>query len=32
MKKECDTCHKNEDDWKLTADGEKLFKDMLAKQ
>jgi hypothetical protein len=26
---ECDTCHKNEEDWKLTDDGEKLFKEML---
>ena len=29
---ECDSCHKNEEDWKLTADGEKLFKEMLALQ
>ncbi len=29
---ECDSCHKNEEDWKLTADGEKLFKEMLAIQ
>jgi hypothetical protein len=29
---ECDGCHKNEDDWKLTDDGEKLFKDLLALQ
>jgi hypothetical protein len=28
----CDSCHKNEEDWKLTADGEKLMKDLLAKQ
>ena len=26
---ECDTCHKNEQDWKLTDDGEKLFKELL---
>jgi hypothetical protein len=32
MKVECDSCHKNEEDWKLTADGEKLFKDLMAKQ
>ena len=31
-KYECDSCHKNEEDWKLTADGEKLFKEMLAVQ
>jgi hypothetical protein len=29
---ECDTCHKDEETWKLTADGEKLFKEMLALQ
>jgi hypothetical protein len=29
---ECDTCHKNEEDWKLTGDGEKLFKELLALQ
>ena len=29
---DCDTCHKNEEDWKLTGDGEKLFKEMLALQ
>jgi hypothetical protein len=29
---ECDGCHKNEEDWKLTDDGEKLFKDLLALQ
>jgi hypothetical protein len=29
---ECDTCHKNEEDWKLTGDGEKLFKELLAVQ
>jgi hypothetical protein len=29
---ECDSCHKNEEDWKLTDDGEKLFKEMLALQ
>ena len=29
---ECDSCHKNEEDWKLTEDGEKLFKEMLALQ
>ena len=28
----CEGCHKNEEDFKLTADAEKLFKDMLAKQ
>ena len=31
-KMECDACHKNEEDWKLTDDGEKLFKDLLALQ
>ena len=31
-KMECDTCHKNEDDWKLTADAEKKFEDLLAAQ
>ena len=29
---ECDSCHKNEEDWKLTDDGEKLFKELLALQ
>jgi hypothetical protein len=29
---ECDTCHKNEEDWKLTGDGEKTFKELLATQ
>jgi hypothetical protein len=29
---ECDTCHKNEENWQLTGDGEKLFKEMLALQ
>ena len=29
---ECDSCHKNEEDWKLTDDGEKQFKDLLALQ
>ena len=29
---DCDSCHKNEEDWKLTGDGEKLFKEMLALQ
>ena len=29
---ECDSCHKNEEDWKLTEDGEKLFKELLALQ
>ena len=29
---ECDSCHKNEEDWKLTGDGEKLFKELLAVQ
>ena len=27
---ECDGCHKNEEDWKLTDDAEKSFKDLLA--
>ena len=31
-KMDCDTCHKNEEDWKLNGDGEKLFKDLLAVQ
>lgn len=31
-KMECDACHKNEEDWKLTDDGEKQFKDLLALQ
>jgi hypothetical protein len=31
-KMECDGCHKNEEDWKLTDDGEKNFKDLLALQ
>ena len=31
-KMDCDSCHKNEEDWKLNADGEKLFKDLLAIQ
>ncbi len=26
---ECDSCHKNEDDYALTADGKKQFKEML---
>ena len=29
---DCDSCHKNEEDWKLSADGEKLFKELLAVQ
>ncbi len=29
---ECDTCHKNEENWALTGDGEKLFKEMVALQ
>jgi hypothetical protein len=29
---ECDSCHKNEENWALTGDGEKLFKEMLALQ
>ena len=29
---ECDSCHKNEEDWKLTGDGEKLFKELIAIQ
>lgn len=29
---ECDSCHKNEEDWKLNGDGEKLFKELLAVQ
>jgi hypothetical protein len=29
MKVECDSCHKNETDWKLTDNGEKDFKKML---
>ncbi|HEY0711741.1 MAG TPA: hypothetical protein VGF45_03650 [Polyangia bacterium] len=29
---DCDSCHKNEEDWKLNPDGEKLFKEMLALQ
>ena len=29
-KYECDTCHKNEEDWKLTDDGEKMFEELLA--
>ena len=29
---DCDSCHKNEEDWKLSPDGEKLFKEMLALQ
>jgi hypothetical protein len=29
---ECDSCHKNEEDWKLTGDGEKTFKELLATQ
>ena len=31
-KMDCDTCQKNEEDWKLNGDGEKLFKDLLAVQ
>jgi ABC-type sugar transport system substrate-binding protein len=31
-KMDCDSCHKNEEDWKLNGDGEKLFKDLLAIQ
>jgi hypothetical protein len=27
---ECDSCHKNEEDWKLTDDGEKKFQELLA--
>ncbi len=27
---ECDSCHKNEEDYVLTADGKKLFKEMVA--
>jgi hypothetical protein len=26
---ECDSCHKNEEDWALTDDGDTLFKEML---
>jgi hypothetical protein len=26
---DCDSCHKNEEDWKLNGDGEKLFKELL---
>jgi hypothetical protein len=29
---ECDSCHKNEEDWKLTDKGESLFKELLAVQ
>jgi hypothetical protein len=29
---ECDSCHKNEEKWDLTGDGEKLFKELLALQ
>jgi hypothetical protein len=29
---DCDSCHKNEEDWKLSPDGEKLFKELLALQ
>jgi hypothetical protein len=29
---ECDSCHKDETKWELTADGEKLFKEMAALQ
>ena len=29
---ECDSCHANEENWKLTDDGEKLFKEMVALQ
>jgi Na+-transporting NADH:ubiquinone oxidoreductase subunit NqrF len=29
---ECDSCHKDETEWKLTDDGEKLFKELLALQ
>ena len=29
---ECDSCHKNEEDWALNGDGEKLFKELLAVQ
>lgn len=29
---DCDSCHKNEEDWKLSGDGEKLFKELLAIQ
>ena len=31
-KMECDACHKNEEDWKLSDDAEKNFKDLLAAQ
>jgi hypothetical protein len=31
-KMDCDSCHKNEEDWKLNGDAEKLFKDLLAVQ
>lgn len=30
MKVDCDSCHKNETDWTLTADGEEQFKKMAA--
>jgi ABC-type sugar transport system substrate-binding protein len=29
---DCDSCHKNEEDWKLNDKGESLFKELLAAQ
>ena len=29
---DCDSCHKNEEDWKLNDKGESLFKELLAIQ
>jgi hypothetical protein len=29
-KMDCDGCHKNEEDWKLTDDGKKKFDELLA--
>jgi ABC-type sugar transport system substrate-binding protein len=31
-KLECDNCHEGDENWKLTKDSEKLFKDLLALQ
>lgn len=29
MKIDCDSCHKNEEDWELTPDGAEKYKEML---